>query len=104
MDLAEVRGKMGIIADDISRKQLEARDLRNMVQGVETSCQNLMQRSGSSAARRRGADASEQSMTERLSQLRWEIRGKQRLIDALILKFADLRAQEDALEQAQSKA
>ncbi len=42
-------------------------------------------------------------MSERVAELRQEIRDKQRLIDALVQKFADLRDQEDALEQAQSK-
>ncbi len=42
IDLAEVRGKMGMIGDEISRKKLEAEELKGMVEGVSAELQTIM--------------------------------------------------------------
>ena len=76
MDLAEVRCKMGKIGDEISRKQLEAEELKGMVEGVSAELQTITGRSGSNSTHRRGVILRKQSMSEQVAGLRQEIKDK----------------------------
>lgn len=101
MDLKSVRLEIAEIWQQLSRENLEAEELADMVRTARATDVDLMSRSASgSAGRRPKANAVDKSIRERVQELDRQIVEKNRLIEILDKKLADLRVQEDNLKNS----